>query len=90
MLRNRSRRALRVMFDYAILHRKANGGLTPKVFKGRTCELSAGGCWEITGRHAFRQVTTRVYHSGLHFFEARLNGKAFEAVPFELVISIKR
>ena len=34
------------MFDYAILHRKANGTLSPKVFKGRTRELAAGERWE--------------------------------------------
>ena len=84
VVRNTSRRVLRVMFDYAILHRKANGGLSPKVFKGRTREVSAGEIWEITGRHGFKQVTTRVYHAGRHFFEARLNGKAFEPLPFEL------
>jgi len=84
VVRNTSRHTVRVMFDYAILHRKANGGLAPKVFKGRTRELSAGECWEITGRHVFRRVTTRVYHAGGHVFEVRLNGKAFPGLPFEL------
>ena len=84
VVRNTSRRALRVMFDYAIFHRKANGGLTPKVFKGRTREVKAGELWEITGRHVFKQVTTRVYHAGGHVFEARLNGKAFPGVAFVL------
>ena len=90
VVRNSSRRALRVMFDYAVFHRKANGGLTPKVFKGRTRELLAGESWEITGRHGFKPITTRVYHAGGHVFEPRLNGKAFEGLPFELAISGKR
>lgn len=90
VLRNTSRRALRVMFDYAVFHRKANGGLSPKVFKGRSRELAAGERWEITGRHVFKPVTTRTYHAGGHVFEVRLNGKAFEGLPFELEISVKR
>ena len=83
---NTSRRRLRVMFDYAIHHRKANGCLSPKVFKGRTRELAAGERWVITGRHALKPVTTRVYHPGRQTFEPRLNGKVFPQLPFTLEI----
>jgi 3-methyladenine DNA glycosylase AlkC len=86
VIRNNSRKPLKAMFDYAIHHRKANGGLSPKVFKGRVRELAAGETWEITGRHALRPVTTRVYHPGAHRFEPRLNGLAFPALEFELVV----
>ena len=48
ILRNASRRPLKVMFDYAIHHRKANGSLSPKVFKGRVRELAPG---EVMGNH---------------------------------------
>ena len=84
VVRNSSRRTLRVMFDYAIHHRKANGTLSPKVFKGRIRELAAGERWEITGRHPIRPVTTRVYHPGIHSIEPRLNGQAFAAMEFML------
>jgi 3-methyladenine DNA glycosylase AlkC len=84
LIRNTSRRSIKVMFDYAILHRKANGTLSPKVFKGRTRELAAGGRWEIEGRHSFKPVTTRVYHAGGHGFEPRLNGRVFPALDFTL------
>jgi hypothetical protein len=85
VIHNHSRQKLRVMFDYAIHHRKANGTLTPKVFKGRVKELAAGECWEIHGTHSFRPVTTRVYHAGTHQFEPRLNGRVFPAKEFVLV-----
>jgi 3-methyladenine DNA glycosylase AlkC len=84
VVRNSSRRPLRVMFDYAVLHRKANDTLSPKVFKGRTRELAAGARWEITGRHSVKPITTRVYHAGMHGFEPRLNGRAFPALEFML------
>jgi 3-methyladenine DNA glycosylase AlkC len=84
VIRNASRRAIKVMFDYAIHHRKANGTLSPKVFKGRVRELAPGERWEITGRHPLRPVTTRVYHAGLQRFEPRLNGRAFPSVEFLL------
>lgn len=86
VIRNRSRQPVKVMFDYAILHRKANGSLTPKVFKGRSRELAAGERWEISGRHSLKPITTRVYHAGLHHIEPRLNGKAFPAIEFLLQV----
>ena len=84
MIRNASKRSLKVMFDYAIHHRKANGTLSPKVFKGRIRELAPGELWEISGRHSFKPVTTRVYHPGIHRFEPRINGKEFPASEFVL------
>jgi 3-methyladenine DNA glycosylase AlkC len=84
VIRNKSRQSLRVMFDYAIHHRKANGALTPKVFKGRVKELATDERWEISGTHSFRPVTTRVYHAGKHQFEPRINGRIFPAKGFVL------
>ena len=86
IIRNTSRKSIRVMFDYAILYRKAKGTLSPKVFKGRVRELAPGESWEIESRHSFRPVTTRVYHPGKHGFEVRLNGKVFPALEFMLEI----
>jgi 3-methyladenine DNA glycosylase AlkC len=86
IIRNVSKRPLKVMCDYAIHHRKANGSLTPKVFKGRVRELAPGEVWEITGRHSFKPVTTRVYHPGIHRFEPHINGKAFPAREFMLAV----
>lgn len=83
---NRTRRPFKVMFDYAIHYRKANGTLSPKVFKGRTRELAPGERWEITGQHSLKPVTTRVYHAGLHGFAPQLNGQAFPLLDFMLII----
>jgi 3-methyladenine DNA glycosylase AlkC len=84
VIRNTSRKSLRVMFDYAIHHRKANGSLSPKVFKGRIKLLAPGEHWEIHGRHPIKPVTTRVYHPGIHAFEPRLNGRVFPMREFTL------
>ncbi|RYD42125.1 MAG: DNA alkylation repair protein [Verrucomicrobiaceae bacterium] len=84
VVRNTSRKAVSVLFDYAVLHRKANGSLSPKVFKGRKRELAPGESWEIEARHPIRPITTRVYHAGLHRLEPRLNGRAFPALDFRL------
>jgi 3-methyladenine DNA glycosylase AlkC len=90
VVRNTSRRSIKVLFDYAIFHRKANGTQTPKVFKGRSRDLAAGETWEIISRHSLKPVTTRVYHSGSHRFEPRLNGKPFPALDFQLDVSLSK
>ncbi len=84
VIRNTSKKPLKVMFDYAIHHRKANGTLSPKVFKGRVRELAPGERWEIDGRHPLKPVTTRVYHPGVHGMEPRINGRVFPMAEFLL------
>jgi 3-methyladenine DNA glycosylase AlkC len=84
VVRNNGRRPVRVMFDYAIHHRKANGTLSPKVFKGRVREIEPGATWEIVGTHPIRPITTRVYHQGIHRFEPRLNGATHPGLEFSL------
>lgn len=89
VIRNTSRQPMNALFDYAVFHRKANGTSSPKVFKGRKRELAAGEAWKITGRHPLKPVTTRVYHSGIHRIEPRINGVAHPALDFELVIPVR-
>jgi 3-methyladenine DNA glycosylase AlkC len=86
VIRNSSNKPMNVLFDYAIFLRKANGASSPKVFKGRKRELAAGETWEIAGRHPIKPVTTRVYHSGLHRMEPRINGVPHPALDFVLVV----
>lgn len=86
VIRNRGRMALRALFDYAIHHRKANGTLSPKVFKGLIKSLAAGETWRIRGSHPIRPVTTRVYHAGMHRFQPRINGTAREGRNFKLTL----
>jgi len=86
VIHNRGRNVLRALFDYAIHHRKANGKLSPKVFKGRMKSLAAGETWHIRGSHPIKPVTTRVYHAGMHRFEPRINGTAREGRDFKLVL----
>lgn len=83
-IRNASERKQRLLFDYAIHHRKANGGLSPKVFKGRIRDLEPGEVCEISGKHSLKRVTTRTYHPGVHRFEPRINGSIRPALDFML------
>ena len=65
---------VRLAVDYAVHYRKANGSQSVKVFKLTALTLAAGESRTITKRHAFRQMTTRVHHPGMHALELQING----------------
>ncbi|WP_075289645.1 DNA alkylation repair protein [Pararhizobium arenae] len=78
--------AHQVMIDYAVHHQKANGTLSPKVFKWKSLELRPGETVELSKRHAIRPITTRQYYPGTHRIEILFNGNALAFADFELVM----
>lgn len=66
---------VRVVVDYVIHHRKANGGLTPKVFKLVTRDLAPGESWSGVRRHPLQVLSTRRYHPGVHRVHLQINGQ---------------
>lgn len=64
----------RLAVDYAVHYRKANGSQSVKVFKLTALTLAAGESRTLTKRHAFRPMTTRVHHPGMHALELQING----------------
>ncbi|WP_047690750.1 DNA alkylation repair protein [Kocuria sp. ZOR0020] len=75
----------KLLIDYVVHHRKANGTTTPKTFKWTTMELAPGETVELTRRHSFREITTRKYHAGMHSVALQINGVEHPAVDFELL-----
>jgi len=75
-----------LIIDYAVHHRKANGGTTQKVFKWKALTLKAGATLNTARRHAMRPITTRVYYPGTHRLEILVNGKVLASADFELVM----
>lgn len=72
------------IIDYAIHHQKASGALTRKVFKLKRVRVAAREQIHLEKRHAFKQITTRSYHSGSHHVEILVNGKALGSQEFVL------
>jgi len=70
--------------DYVLHHQKANGRLTPKVFRWKDLTLPAGSEILLEKTHSFRPITTRVYHPGLHRLEIKINGAIVAAADFTL------
>jgi len=89
VLKSRAASAQRLVIDYAVHHVKADGGSSPKVFKGWNVELPARGELMLTKRHSLKPVTTRRYHAGLHELEVMVNGKVVAQSAFDLVMPRK-
>ncbi|MFI1699783.1 DNA alkylation repair protein [Streptomyces bobili] len=73
-----------LVIDYIVLHMKANGTRTPKVFKLTTRSLAPGETWRATRRHSFRPISTRRYYPGVHLVRLQVNGRTHGEASFTL------
>lgn len=81
---NRGEVPARLMVDYAIHYRKANGSTAPKVFKLATRTLGPGEHVRLSGSRSFAPASTRRLHPGTHAIEPQVNGRRFGQRSFEL------
>lgn len=84
VLRSTAARPQRLVVDYAVHHRKADGSASPKVRKGWTLELPPRGTRVLEKQHSLRKVTTRRYHPGRHAVDLLVNGKQVARASFDL------
>lgn len=74
-----------VLIDFIIGFKKANGTLSPKVFKLSKKELAPAQPLRLTKRHLLRQATTRKLYGGEHTLQLQINGKPCGVcLPFTL------
>ncbi|MCX2729563.1 DNA alkylation repair protein [Saccharopolyspora sp. NFXS83] len=78
----------RLVIDYLVHHRKADGGQTAKTFKLTTRTLAPGETVDLTRAHPFRVLTTRRYHPGPHGIELQVNGVRSGRVDFTLLPAV--
>lgn len=64
----------KIVIDYAVHFVKANGKLSPKVFKLKNLELAPRQRQKIVKSHSFKKITTRTYYEGEHVIEIFING----------------
>jgi len=70
--------------DLRVHYRKADGGLSPKVFKGRRLTLAPGECWQWRKQLSFKPVSTRTLHPGQHQLDIQINGQVVASASFLL------
>ncbi len=80
----RAKTTQRLAIDYVMHYVKANGGTSPKVFKGWEIELVPGDERTLAKRHSMRPVTTRRYYPGVHRIEVQVNGVSVGSGEFRL------
>ena len=73
-----------LVIDYVIHFKKANGSISPKVFKLNTRTLDGGDALMVDRKHAIRPITTRKYYGGTHRVEVQVNGQVLGGKDFEL------
>ncbi|MFM6986009.1 MAG: DNA alkylation repair protein [Hydrogenophaga sp.] len=75
----------RLVIDYVVHHRRANGSTSPKVFKGWRITLQPGEQRHLVKRHSLRPVTTRRLYPGTHRVELQINGQSTASATFDLL-----
>jgi 3-methyladenine DNA glycosylase AlkC len=80
-----ARQAQALVIDYVVHHVRANGGSSPKVFKGWKLALGAGEQRALSKRHSLRPVSTRRLYPGAHRVELMVNGQVLAQASFELM-----
>ncbi|UWX98418.1 DNA alkylation repair protein [Arthrobacter zhaoxinii] len=85
-LTNTGETPARLSVDYAVHYVKANGATAEKVFKLTTVSLEPGESRQLSGRHGFRQMTTRRHYAGTHALEVQVNGVRHGRLEFDLVL----
>jgi hypothetical protein len=84
-LLNNNKEKTKIRLEYGLYYQKANGALSKKVCKISEKEYAGNSLTQITRKHSFKVVTTRVLHLGLHQVSIIINGNEFEKYDFELV-----
>jgi 3-methyladenine DNA glycosylase AlkC len=79
----------RLAVDYAVHYRKANGTQSVKIFKLTALTLAAGETRMLAKRHAFRPMTTRVHHPGMHALELQVNGVRHGRAEFRVDTGVR-
>lgn len=65
----------KLAIDFVIYHMKANGKISPKVFKLKELTLKGKECVELTKLHKMKAISTRKYYSGEHQIALKINGE---------------
>lgn len=75
----------KVVVDYSIGFRKANGTIAHKVFKLAAKTVGPGERIDVAKSHSFAPITTRKYYPGGHELAIQVNGVRMGVAEFELL-----
>lgn len=84
-VKNNTKEKQTFRLEYAIYYLRQNGTLSKKVFKISERMYEAGEYYDITKKHSFRIITTKVFYPGIQKLSVILNGEERDSTAFELV-----
>ena len=76
----------KMMIDYVVYHKKANGSLSPKVFKWAQKSISSKTPLKMTKKHGIKKISTRKYYEGEHEIHLQINGEIMAKCYFTLLM----
>ena len=79
----RSDEAQDLLIDYIVHFMRANGKLSPKVFKWTKRKTVAEQMVVLNKAHAYKKVTTRKDYAGSQILSVQINGQEVARAPFE-------
>jgi len=79
---NPSRSHEEALVDFIVHFVKANGTMSPKVFKGGERSLDARASTRVSKLVSLAQHSTRTHYPGIHTVDVQINGKAHPAGTF--------
>lgn len=74
----------RLIVDYRIGFRRADGRLSWKVFKWKNIETQAGQQYTLVKTRPFTPLATRQYYPGQHLLECLINGQVAARATFDV------
>ena len=83
-VQNLEKKDVNLMIDYIVFYPKANGQLSPKVFKLKSLTLPARKKTQITKKIHFKKVTVRKHYKGEHKVQIQINGLRKDTTTFLL------
>ncbi len=82
-----ARKEQKLLIDYVLHFMRANGKLSPKVFKWTEKTAMAGDIVTLEKAHPYKVVTTRKDYEGMQKLGIQINGETVAEVPFALKLS---
>jgi len=78
----------KLVIDYLLYFKKANGSLSSKVFKLRTKSFKSNEIITLHKSHPLKEASTRKYYEGEHQIAIQINGKLYSPTKsFTLLLS---
>lgn len=76
----------KLLIDYVIHFMRANGSLSPKVFKWTEISVSSDEQVSLSKSHPYRKVTTRKDYPGRQLLSVQINGKEVARREFDFTV----